>query len=107
MRFILAFMISFILTVSLSYAQETTYEKAIKAYVKKDFSNAVELLNEHIKEAPSAKAYYLLGYANYKLNNDKEAVEYFNEAYLIDPEFNPQNLVAEISIMEKREKKAQ
>ncbi|MBI4823961.1 MAG: tetratricopeptide repeat protein [Nitrospirae bacterium] len=107
MRFILCFMISLILMVSLSFAEQTTYEMALKAYAKKDFTEAVKLMKEYVLESPSAKAYYLLGYASYKLDNDKEAASYFNEAYLLDPEFNPQSLIGEISLIEKRQKKAQ
>ena len=73
---------------SLLCAQEETYDRALHAYLKKDFKTAVKYLREYVAQKPDADAYYLLGYANYKLKNRKEAMGYFKEAYLIDPEFS-------------------
>ncbi|MGD1076449.1 MAG: tetratricopeptide repeat protein [Thermodesulfovibrionales bacterium] len=74
---------------SLVYAQEVTYDKALRAYLKKDFKAAVKYLKEYVAQNPDADAYYLLGYANYKLKKRKDAMGYFREAYLIDPNFTP------------------
>ncbi len=71
------------------FAQQSAYDKALDAYAKKEFKTAIEYLKEYTSEKPEAKAYYLLGYASYKLKNFKEAADYFSEAYLIDPEFDP------------------
>ncbi|HTR44364.1 MAG TPA: tetratricopeptide repeat protein, partial [Thermodesulfovibrionales bacterium] len=70
-------------------AQEGLYQKGVHAYLKKDYKNAAKSLREYTDQKPDAAAYYLLGYANYKLKNEKEAEEYFREAYLIDPGFTP------------------
>jgi TolA-binding protein len=80
------------LAAPLLYAQEDLYEKALHAYHKKDFKVTVQYLKEYVARKPDAGAYYLLGYANYKLNNRKEAAEYFREAYLIDPNFTPREI---------------
>lgn len=73
-------------------AQEEAYEKAIQAYLKKDFQGAARLLREYVEKRPDAVAYYLLGYANYKLKNRQEAAENFRAAYLIDPDFSPKSI---------------
>jgi len=73
-------------------AQEDLYDKALHAYHKKDFKATVKYLKEYVAQNPDAGAYYLLGYANYKLKNRKEASEYFREAYLIDPNFTPREI---------------
>lgn len=74
------------------FAQEETYDKALKAYLKKDFKTAAKHLREYVEKKPDAGAYYLLGYANYKLKHRKEAAENFREAYLIDPGFTPRGI---------------
>ena len=71
---------------SLLYAQADPYEKGLQAYLKRDYRNAARYLKEHVAKKPDAQAYYLLGYANYKLKNKEEAMEYFREAYLVDPQ---------------------
>lgn len=70
-------------------AQQTDYQGALDAYRGKDFRTAVERLRAHVSTTPEAKAYYLLGYASYALNQDQEAAGYFRQAYLIDPGFDP------------------
>ena len=79
---------------SFSLAQETSFDKALAAYAKKDFKAAVEYLKEYVAENPEPQAYYLLGYASYKMNNMEESAKYFKEAYLIDPEFDPKAVLS-------------
>src|SRR4030042_3431586 len=69
-------------------AENSEYSKALKYYNSKKYKEAVEVLEEHVKKNPNAVAYYLLGYALYKLKRFEEANEYFKEAYLLDPEFS-------------------
>jgi len=80
------------LATPLLYGQEDLYEKALHAYQKQDFKAAVTYLKEYVARKPDARAYYLLGYANYKLKKRSEATEYFKEAYLIDPDFSPKGI---------------
>ncbi|MBI4691468.1 MAG: tetratricopeptide repeat protein [Nitrospirae bacterium] len=67
---------------------DTEYAKALKYYNSKKYKEAIVLLDGYIKKNPNPAAYYLMGYALYKLKRFDEATQYFNEAYLIDPEFS-------------------
>lgn len=78
-----------IFTVSFALAQESLYDKALKAYAKKDFKTSAKYLSEYVEKKPDPYAYYLLGYASYKLKNHTAAMKYFNDAYVIDPDFTP------------------
>jgi TolA-binding protein len=69
-------------------AENSEYSKALKYYNSKKFKEAVEVLKEHVKKAPSAVYYYLLGYALYELKRFEESNEAFKQAYLLDPEFS-------------------
>jgi TolA-binding protein len=80
-------------------AQQASYDDALAAYMKKDYGAAVQRLKEYVSQRPEARAYYLLGYASYALNKDDEASGYFEEAYLIDPEFDPGEITAEFKKM--------
>lgn len=74
---------------SLLSAQENSYDKAVHAYMKKDFKTAVRILREYVKKNPDPYAYYLLGYALYKQKNHAESAKYFQEAYVLDPNISP------------------
>jgi TolA-binding protein len=78
-----------LLTASLLPAQDLSYEKGTDAYVKKDYGTAVKYLREYVEKKPNANAlahaYYLLGYAYYKLKNHPESISAFKEAYNLDP----------------------
>ena len=76
-------------TASLSPAQDHSYEKGADAYAKKDYRTAVKYLSESVGKKPNAHAYYLLGYAYYKLNNHPESMRAFKEAYNLDPAVSP------------------
>jgi len=73
-------------------ADETSYDKGIAAYKKKDFKKAVQYLEQYVGQKPDPYAYYLLGYAHYKLKNHAESAAYFKQAYVIDPNLSPQPL---------------
>ncbi len=76
-------------TASLLPAQELSYTKGTNAYAKKDYKTAVKYLREYVEKKPDAHAYYLLGYAYYKLNNHPESMRAFKEAYNLDPTVSP------------------
>jgi tetratricopeptide (TPR) repeat protein len=76
-------------TASLLLAADLSYEKGADAYAKKDYQTAVKYLREYVEKKPKACAYYLLGYANYKLNNNPESMRAFKEAYALDPAVSP------------------
>ena len=70
-------------------AEENPYDKAVRAYMKKDFRTAVKYLKEYVAQKPDPQAYYLLGYALYKQKKHPESAKYFEEAYVLDPNISP------------------
>lgn len=81
---ILAFMIC-----SQTYAGSEDFEKGLRYYGKRDYRKAEMHFKNYISKTPDPVAYYLLGYADYKLKKFDDASRYFSEAYLIDPEVSP------------------
>lgn len=80
-----------ILTTNFSFANmNSEYEKALSYYNNGKFKQAAKILQEYVKHKPDSDAYYRTGYALYKLKRFDEADEYFRQAYLIDPNFSPQ-----------------
>ncbi len=87
------------------HAEEGSYEKGLRAYLKKDYKTSVKYLKEYVAENRDAKGYYLLGYANYEVKRkgksggrrdfwgDTETAGYFKEAYRIDPDFSPRTAI--------------
>lgn len=103
--FFLAVLVFVVFSVSLLCAQDSSYEKGLQAYLKKDYRSAVKYLKEYVSQNPDAEAYYLLGYANYMVKRksgpkkgrrnfwgDTETAEYFRQAYLIDPNITPRSI---------------
>jgi tetratricopeptide (TPR) repeat protein len=64
-----------------------SYEKALRLFKDGDYKNAVVYLEKYISQRPDPAAYYMLGYACYELREFHKAREYFNAAFLIDPDF--------------------
>lgn len=79
---------------SSSLAQESPFDKAVCAYLKKDFKTTVKYLKEYTAKKPDPYAYYLLGYAFYKMKKHPESVKYFEEAYVLDPTISPSSMKA-------------
>jgi TolA-binding protein len=76
-------------TAAFAAGQENIYDKAVRAYGKKDFKTAIKYLKEYVEEKPDAYAYYLLGYALYKIKDNPASAKYFREAYTLDPNVSP------------------
>lgn len=68
---------------------DTEYDTALKYYNSGKYEEAVEYFKGYVQETPDASAYYRIGYALYKLGKHNEAHKYFDDAYLIDPNFSP------------------
>jgi hypothetical protein len=66
------------------------YDTALQLYYKGNYAEAVKYLKEYAEKKPDPSAYYLIGYGLYKLGRFGEANEYFEQAYLIDPTFSPE-----------------
>lgn len=68
---------------------EVSIDKAFSLYQKGKFKTAAKYLAEYLEKNPDPYAYYLLGYACYKMKKHSEAIGYFREAYILDPNFSP------------------
>ncbi len=64
------------------------FRAGLKSYNSKNFKAAVKYFKEYINKKPDPTAYYLTGYALYKLGKFSEADDYFRDAYLLDPEYS-------------------
>jgi len=70
-------------------------EKGISYLKAKDFDAAITEFDESASISPEADAFYYLGYAYYMKSrkgdgeNHKKALENFDQAYEIDPNFSP------------------
>jgi tetratricopeptide (TPR) repeat protein len=74
---------------SQSFAGNEDLERGIRYYRSRDFRRAEVALKKCVSEIPDPVAYYLLGYAEYKLKKFGEARKHFSEAYFIDPQVSP------------------
>ncbi len=72
-----------------TYAGSEDFQKGLKYYCKRNYRKAEMYFKNYISETPDPIAYYLLGYADYKLKKFDDANRYFAEAYLIDPDISP------------------
>ena len=86
---IAAGIMAILLTAAFVGAQENAYDKALKAYGKRDFRTAVKYLKEYVEKKPDASAYYLLGYALYEMKDNSASSKYFREAFTLDPNISP------------------
>jgi hypothetical protein len=80
------------------------YDIARAYYDRGKYKEAVSHLETYIAQKPDASAYYLMGYALYKLKRFDEANEYFQNAYLISPSFSPIKKTGDADQPEKPEK---
>jgi TolA-binding protein len=78
-----------LLLATLTLADDNLYEQAMKAYFKKDYGTAAKNFAEFVEKKPDPYDYYLLGYSLYKLGRHPEAMKYFKEAYILDPNISP------------------
>ena len=94
-RFLLG-IFAVLLMATFAMSEESSYDKAVKAYVKKDYKSAATYFKEYVEKKPDPYAYYLLGYSLYKTKNHSEAVEYFKKAYSLDPNISPVSVKKEL-----------
>ena len=71
-----------------SVSDDQEFRAGLKSYNSRNFIAAVKHFKEYINKKPDPTAYYLIGYALYKLGKFNEADDYFRDAYLIDPQFS-------------------
>jgi hypothetical protein len=70
-------------------ASQTKYDKGMKYYYAGKFAQAEKLLKQYINETADPKAYFRLGYALYKQGKHDEANKYFQQSYLVTPDYTP------------------
>ena len=93
-------------TAIISIAEEDpNYVDAVNSYRHKHFAQAIESLDLVINNKPIPEAYYLKGYALYKLKRHAEAEKNFKEAFLIAPEFNVDEFIKKVYEKKKTKKK--
>ncbi len=70
-------------------ADKALYDKAMKYYYAGKYEDSARLLKEYLKETADPKAYFRLGYSLYKLGRHDEANKYFEQSYLVTPDYTP------------------
>ena len=86
---VILFAVATVMAPVLAWA-DSEYDAALQYYYKGRYEEAVKHLKEYVDKKPDPSAYYLIGYSLYELGRFKEASQYFEEAYLIDPNFSPE-----------------
>ncbi len=79
---------------SVAFAYDETYEKAIKHFKGREYKSAIPYLEKYVASTPDPAVYYMLGYAYYQLRNFDRSKDYFDQAYLIDPDFSSDKVPA-------------
>jgi hypothetical protein len=87
--FIFTLFIILLLPVSAFTAGDQDYDKGLKYFYSGNYEEAARYLKNYVKENPKASVYYKIGYSLYELGRHDEAHTYFEQAYLIEPEFSP------------------
>lgn len=88
-RLAAGFIITVLLGYSTAFGSTGTYEKAFTSYLQGNFRAVAGYLIDYVEQKPVPEAYYLLGYANYKLKKFPESIRNFRDAYLLDPTITP------------------
>jgi tetratricopeptide (TPR) repeat protein len=76
------------------YAYDENYEKALKHFRSSEYRSSIPYLENYIVQKPDPAAYYMLGYSYYRLRNFDRSRSYFDQAYLIDPDFSSDKVPA-------------
>jgi len=87
-----------LLTIATANAYDETYEKAVKHFKSGEYKRAVPYLETYALQKPDAAVYYMLGYSYYQLKNFDRSKYYFDQAYLLDPDFTSDKIPAHAGI---------
>jgi len=68
------------------------FAAGVAAYKKQHYKECINQLQAYTNKTPDTRAFYLMGYASYRLRNYEQAKEYFRKAYILDPNFRPASL---------------
>jgi tetratricopeptide (TPR) repeat protein len=74
---------------SLCLAAESPVEKAYDLFYQGKSEQAIELIEDYVKDTPDASAYYFLGYAYYEKNEIDKAMEYFSKSFKLKTFYSP------------------
>ena len=87
--------LTFLIVASLCIAASVAsadYATGVSFYKKQHFAECIRELRAYTEKTPDPRAYYLMGYASYKLRDFPGSREYFRKTYLLDPNFGPSSL---------------
>jgi len=85
---IVLFITLFAFSTALYAEVDPDFAEGLKNYNTKKYEKAIEHFKEYLKKKPDPAANYLIGYSLYKLKKFDEAEDFFNEAFLLDPDFS-------------------
>ncbi|MFW9804903.1 MAG: tol-pal system YbgF family protein, partial [Candidatus Thorarchaeota archaeon] len=83
-----------ILSFPLHARADHDFDRAIELYSHGKFEEVIDILTVYVESKPEPAAYWLIGYSLYKLERFDEADKYFQDTYLIDPDFTPKKIEA-------------
>ncbi len=89
---------------SAGHAYDETYEKAVSYFKSREYRNAIPYLEKYVSRKPDPAGYYMLGYAFYQLSDFERSREYFDAAYLIDPDFSSDKVPAHAGRSDEEER---
>jgi len=89
---------------SAGYAYDDTYEKAVRYFKDRQYRNAIPHLEKYVSLKPDPAGYYMLGYAFYQLRDYERSREYFDAAYLIDPDFSSDKIPEHTGLSDEEER---
>jgi TolA-binding protein len=87
--------LTFLIVASLCIAAPVAsadYAAGVSFYKKQHYAECIRELRAYTEKTPDPRAYYLMGYASYKLRDFSGAREYFRKTYLLDPNFMASSL---------------
>ncbi|MBI5632143.1 MAG: tetratricopeptide repeat protein [Nitrospirae bacterium] len=100
---IIIYCILLLATASAAFAYDETYEKAMKHFKAREYKRAIPYLENYVVRKPEPAAYYMLGYAYYELRNFERSRDYFDQAYLIDPDFSSDKVPAHAGLSQEEQ----
>ena len=86
---ILLVIIMVLISFSPCMANDVPLDKAYSYYFQGKMPEAIKIMKEYVKDHPDARILYFIGYAYYEMKDMESARRYFEEAYLIEPDFTP------------------
>jgi tetratricopeptide (TPR) repeat protein len=89
---------------SAGHAYDETYEKAASYFKDRQYRNAIPYLEKYVSRTPDPAGYYMLGYSFYQLRDYERSRTYFDEAYLIDPDFSLDKVPAHAGLSDEEER---